>query len=366
MKACRKCRIHNESTAKFCFQCGTKLSTITSGFQVPTPSKRSVQSWISPVDPVDFITHPMQRSEDVITSKNQGKHIAPKLESKLGIERKATQPPVEESVKVNAAKPQMQPLQVKQVKAASPRPETAPRIRSHQPADLKKAVRVEPRKAEKPRPKAVETQAMNNQVGKRKPLLDSSDRLLLQKKMPSRAPSGVKPREEIFAMRDVVSIQERKEELERSKARKRKVQEDLAYLDKILPVASVEEAVPSKPPAEVKVETPKEQALTPSVETIVQPVAIAAKVEIPQVPRVSRPPEPVEMNHEISMDAPGEAVLDPSRSLQSHSWLQMVQGARQRTPSEQLKGYEHGDSSEFITPFLTLAAFLYFCYVLYV
>lgn len=63
----------------------------------------------------------------------------------------------------------------------------------------------------------------------------------------------------------------------------------------------------------------------------------------------------------------GEAVyVESPRAIHTQGWLQMIQGVRQRTPSEQLKGYEHGDSSEFITPFLTLAAFIYFCYVLYI
>lgn len=113
MKPCNKCKTPNEPTARFCFQCGTKLSVVTTGFQVPAPSKRSTQSWISAVDPVEFITHPLQRSEDVITSQNQGKYIAPELEARLGLVKNSQDSAVVEKKSEKSVSLEIQPIQVK-------------------------------------------------------------------------------------------------------------------------------------------------------------------------------------------------------------------------------------------------------------
>ena len=368
MKACKKCRSHNEVSAKFCFQCGTKLSTIVSGFQVPVPSAGSVRSWMSPVDPVDFIKHPMQRKEDVITSKNQGRHVAPGLAEKLGIHEQAELPPkIATGLKI-APSPNSQLLK-KPLKPNVKPSQPSRRVEESQSSQLKR-MNIDPNKV-KTDSKATAGQQVNNGL-KRKPLLEDADRVLLQTKMPSRSVSGLKPSEEIFAMKDLVRIQERKEEIQKNKLRKKKVQEDLAYLDQILPFEHESNCdnLNGATGSEIKKVKDTASVSPPSIPSSVsagvqlEEQKMAAKIEIRKALEKDTSNT---LNQDVNIAPAGEAVLvDSPRAIQTQGWLQMVQGVRQRTPSEQLKGYEHGDSSEFITPFLTLAAFLYFCYVLYI
>ena len=63
-----------------------------------------------------------------------------------------------------------------------------------------------------------------------------------------------------------------------------------------------------------------------------------------------------------------ENSLHCSEPIQSRSnqWINTIGKEGPASPAERLNQSARLDSGEFITPFLTMAAFVYFCYVLYI
>ena len=60
--------------------------------------------------------------------------------------------------------------------------------------------------------------------------------------------------------------------------------------------------------------------------------------------------------------------LHCSEPIQSRSnqWINTIGKEGPASPGDRLNQSARLDSGEFITPFLTMAAFVYFCYVLYI
>ena len=71
----------------------------------------------------------------------------------------------------------------------------------------------------------------------------------------------------------------------------------------------------------------------------------------------------VDKEVEAVEDIPNRQEPNPSRSKQ---WINTIGSEGPASPAERLSQSARLDSGEFITPFLTMAAFVYFCYVLYI
>ncbi len=326
---CKKCKTQNETTARFCFQCGVKLSSGLANLNTPRPQRQNKTRFVTALDPETFITHPHQKKEEVITRSNQGTMIVPELKEKLGL---------------NQEKPKVQP------KKPVPKPAKIPQpIRVKQTAGPMQSV-------QKPQPspqRQTVPKAKTPPVKKthRPPLLTPTDKLTLQKQMPSRAVPGVKPVSEAFPMMNINRLEEQKAQLKKMHARRQQIQEDLAYLDELLP--REEEAQKTKAISQKQVQVPTKVAVKPPV-----------KPTEPEVFKQETKPSPIP--EEFSEPVTPSLLPSSKTRLETQGWLQTIRLKRQSSPSEQLQNYQHGDSSEFITPFLTVAALVYFCYVLYI
>jgi hypothetical protein len=355
---CKKCKTQNESTARFCFQCGTKVSSGFASLNAPRPQRQNKTRFVTALDPETFITHPHQKQEEVITRSNQGSMIAPELKVKLGLKlrpdnsRDQAKPLPEKNLPTEAKIPQ--PLNLKVPIIENPAPQTvkmkAPQnILKAKPNHLKRQRVQGPTRPVTPPPQG-------QKEGKRTPLLTATDKLTLQKQMPSRSIPGVKPSKEAFPMMNINRLEEQKAKLKKMHARRQQIQEDLAYLDELLPreeELQKSRSITQKPKGEAKNQAPTGN------ETISSPETIKPKIESPA---------PIStVDFESPLELKPSSMLPTSKTkLETNTWLQTIRHKRQSSPSEQLQNYQHGDSSEFITPFLTVAALVYFCYVLYI
>ncbi len=285
MKACRNCRQPNEESARFCFQCGSKLATSLPAFSIPLPKQQLVHKKIeAPVHDAE-IRHPLQATEAVITSENQGTLLSPELNAKI-----------RESLKAKTVT-------------------TETKIPEH---------------LMKPKPS----------------LLSAQDKTVLKKLLHPKSQEGQNqgpftlPRQEKnFALHKLEKMETQKQEELRRKEREQKVSEDLAFLEQMF----------SKPKKSVPQETSKE--------------SILAKIE----ERRELARTAVGSTGDKNMDFSPKPEMENTQPIPDASlWLQANHKKRPATPSEQLQKYTVNAGSEWMTPFLTLAVFLYFCYVLYI
>ncbi|MCJ8346620.1 hypothetical protein MJH12_13840, partial [bacterium] len=81
MKICKKCKTGNETSSRFCYQCGIKLQA---GFpKLALPKSRGLKRSSSSFNPSQFIAHPMQDTSTIITAKNQGDLLHPKVQENV-------------------------------------------------------------------------------------------------------------------------------------------------------------------------------------------------------------------------------------------------------------------------------------------
>ncbi|MBW7875180.1 MAG: hypothetical protein H3C47_04215 [Candidatus Cloacimonetes bacterium] len=226
------------------------------------------------------ICHPLQKSEAVITTENQGSLLSPELNSRI-----------RESLKARTAEPKVTENLVK------PKPSL---LSAQDKTVLKKLLQ----------PKSLENQ--------------------------NQGPFTLPRQEKNFALHKLEKIEEQKQEELRRKEREKKVAEDLAFLEQMF----------SKPK--------KTNSQDSNRETV-----LARIEERRELARTAVSSAPVQ-NSLIEPETENQTLPDASL------WLQANHKKRPATPSEQLQKYTVNNSSEWMTPVLTLAVFLYFCYVLYI
>lgn len=283
MKACRNCRQNNEDTARFCFQCGSRLAATLPVFSVPLP--KQLQKSPPTIVAESTIAHPMQ-NEPVMTRENQGTLLSPELNQKI-------RQSLKKSVPVPSA--------------------TAPAT-------------------EKPRQ-----------------VLNSTDKAVLKKilgrpETKSGSPIQIQRERPPFALQKLEKLAEEKQAQVERREREQQVQEDLAFLDQMF-----------------KKEQPRRQ-LTPTMTVPKEPAHEAISDADPKAEALAR----IENRRELAR----QAILGESNSkapeIDATQWLNANKQRRPATPSEQLQRVSAEPGQEWMTPILTLAVFLYFCYVLYI
>ncbi|MCJ8345004.1 hypothetical protein MJH12_05650 [bacterium] len=133
--------------------------------------------------------------------------------------------------------------------------------------------------------------------------------------------------------------------------RQKQIEKDLAYLDQLFPKDKKKASAKQK---EVSVEaiaqeTQKPEDILKELETAPVQEEVQKKV-IDKIAIKKKSPEQ-------------KTILNSSKSNQ---WVRSLKNNKQKSPSDELKNYQTGDSSELITPLLTFASFIYFFYVLYI
>ncbi|MCO4781063.1 MAG: zinc ribbon domain-containing protein [Candidatus Cloacimonetes bacterium] len=326
MKICKKCKTGNEETSRFCYQCGVKLQ---SGFpKLALPKSKGLKKGPATFNPSQFIAHPMQDESRILSSQNQGSILSPDLQK------------VEQN-RVVDKKQVLKEIQDKLPKSPSTLKASAPKLNL---PELKIPAKVLESK-EKLRPQK-----------SRASILNPDQKLLLQKQLPTF--KGVKPQQATF---DMIKVEKMKaQELERQiKAKRQKqIEKDLAYLDQLFPKDKTIEHTKS---------AVKKIAIQPKevIEEKVEEVVVETKKPVEQVEAVEKAspsfkPTKIAINRK---EASENTVLSQQKSNQ---WVSSLKSSKQKSPSDELKKYHTGDSSELITPLLTFASFIYFFYVLYI
>jgi hypothetical protein len=361
MKACRKCQTLNDSNARFCYQCGSKIQSGLPNFKIPSPvtSKPSAKL----LNPEKYIVHPLQEKSQVITSENQGSLLAPQLTRKLGLENENT---------TNAAKetesfPEPANLDVikKTAKLAIPEEKkvTGLKIREF-PTVTVSEPEVEKKNAEPVISESSHTPE-NPKVDKKRSLLNPADREVFQKQLKHRKfSSGVQVQNDPFSGIRTEKLEEKKRVIDEERRRKKRIQQDMAYLEKLFPngqlhsglrkapqeTANLPETMDKNLDQNTTVATGKEQMKrTAPNEPSPQNTTPAPKATQPRSEKKSTPPKQLFL---------GKSKAANTRSNKKNSTNKSL---------EHLNKFQHrSNGSELMTPFLTFAAFLYFCYVLYI
>jgi hypothetical protein len=322
MKICKKCKTGNEETSRFCYQCGIKLQ---SGFpKLALPKSKGLQKGPSNFNPSQFIAHPLQDETRILSSQNQGSILSPTLQK------------VEEN-RVISKKQVLKEIHSKLPKSPSNLKNSSPSLNL---PELKIPSKIIESK-EKLRPQK-----------SRASILNPDQRLLLQKQLPSF--KGVKPQQATF---DMIKVEKMKaQELERQvKAKRQKqIEKDLAYLDQLFPkdekVQHTKKAV--KQIVAETFATSQEEAVALE-NPIVQP-------DVVEKATLAKKPKKIAINRKEDVE---NKILNQQKSNQ---WVRSLKSSKQNSPSDELKKYHTGDSTELITPLLTFASFIYFFYVLYI
>jgi|GEM_PF-1119045 len=389
MKACKKCKSRNQESARFCYQCGTKLgdALLHRPSFSPIPQSLKKKKVIPALDIQENLSHPSQNKEDIITSKNLGRQVSPQLQELLNSKKglKKTSPenvqnripkdklPAPKNLHNTAAidKKDLHPATDKALKILLDRKSSAAPGNTPvgnrlitKPSNQNKAIEAKG-SIVKEKPKV-----------KRQPLLSDQDRLALQAEVQKSKALGVKLEKDPFTLHKSKNSEKKKEALELQKQRKSQLKKDLAYLDQIFP----EEGKTTQ--ASRKKEAPK-TTQTKSVDKVSELKALLSQTpvqkkslslnKVPQTQEIKEPEQvvqektPIKLLTQEPVDPPVQGSSNPSHSeIDSKTWLSKQDQKGPKSPSERLKRIQGQESSEFITPFLTVAAFAYFCYVLYI
>ena len=356
MKVCRKCKSKNDLQARFCFQCGTRLSTTLahSKLEMPSAHKVAVQT---PLNLNDFIKHPLQKTGDVITSQNQGKQLSPKLQAKIQkiapsglnkIDEKKSTPTVLHSNKVPL------PLQLKR-KVQPEIDKTPSKLKINQKTRVKK---IDENIASKSKSSNVNSKESSDSVSgdsefTKSRLLNSEQRLRLSGTAKSNeqlntSSSGLRPTTKEFSLAKLEQMEKQKREKLDKENRRKQLRHDLAYLDQVFPneIGELEKRTQLSRPTVDSEDHSKFQMQKNEkpISSLTSDLDFSTQVEIPE-------------EHSTSLKS------IPPRSEQ---WINTIGNEGPASPAERLNQSSRLDSGEFITPFLTMAAFVYFCYVLYI
>lgn len=322
MKICKKCKTGNEEASRFCYQCGIKLQ---SGFpKLSLPKSKGLKRSSSSFNPSQFIAHPMQDETRILSSKNQGNILSPNL-NKDGDIKTVSKTKVLKEIKNKF------PKSPNNLKNSTPKLNLPELKIPEKILDSKESLR--PKKS-------------------RASILNPDQKLLLQKQLPKF--KGVKPQQATF---DMIKVEKMKaQELERQiKAKRQKqIEKDLAYLDQLFP-------------KDEKVQHTK-QTIKKVVEETIEPLReenpMVAETEV--VAKVEETEVQVKKPKKIAINRKEEEQSHTLNQRKSNQWVNSLKTSKQKSPSDELKKYHTGDSSELITPLLTFASFIYFFYVLYI
>ncbi|PCJ17192.1 MAG: hypothetical protein COB02_14185 [Candidatus Cloacimonadota bacterium] len=310
MKICKKCKTGNETNSRFCYQCGLKLQ---SGFpRLAIPKSKGLKRSSANFNPSHFIAHPMQDQNNIISAKNQGDMITsqlPKKEVKKSFIQKELQAKLSKAP--SSLKNKTIPLNLPELKIPKSQIKSKEKLRANK---------------------------------SHASILNPNQKLLLQKHLPNF--KGVKPSQTTFDMIKVEKMKAQELEKQIKIKRQKQIEKDLAYLDQLFPndkkitTSNVDTANSIQQKAsilEISIPEPTEEAV----------------IKIKKIDRIPIKKKAQEQN----------TVLNTSKSNQ---WVNSLKNTKQKSPSEELKNYHTGDSSELITPLLTFASFIYFFYVLYI
>ncbi len=359
MKVCRKCKSKNGLQARFCFQCGTRLSTTLthSKLEMPTAHKLAIQT---PLSLNEFIKHPLQKTDDVITSDNQGRQLSPKLQEKINkiapsgltkIDETKTRRTVMDSSKVPL------PLQLKR-KVQSQMDKVPTKLKISEKTLVKK---VEEKTVYESNPNSTSTEKRNlvseNSNSKSLRILNNDQKLRLSGRSEANeqknvAVGGLRPKNKEFSLAKLEQMEKQKREKLDKDNRRKQLKQDLAYLDQVFPneISELE--------GRTQLSTPSSKL---AVDSDDRPNYRTQKNEKPIATLTSD----LDLGSEFSST---EESLDSSEPTPSRSnqWINTIGKEGPASPAERLNQSARLDSGEFITPFLTMAAFVYFCYVLYI
>lgn len=389
MKACKKCKSRNQESARFCYQCGTKLgdALLHSPSFSPIPQSLKKKKIIPALDIQENLSHPSQNKEDIITSKNLGRQVSPQLQELLNSKKglKKTSPG---DVQTRIPKDKLpSPKNLHNTgsldkKDLHPATDKALKIlldRKSSTATKNTEVEKVAIKNSSNQTKKVQAQgpiAKEKPKVKRQPLLSDQDRLALQAEVQKSKALGVKLEKDPFTLHKSKNSERKKEALELQKQRKSQLKKDLAYLDQIFP----EEGKAAQTTKKKEVHKTTQSKSTDKVsklkallsQTPVQKKSLSLN-KAPQTQEIKEPEQfvqektPVKLLTQEPVVPPVQSSSNPSHSkIDSKTWLSKQDQKGPKSPSERLKRMHGQESSEFITPFLTVAAFAYFCYVLYI
>ena len=360
MKVCRKCKSKNGLQARFCFQCGTRLSTTLahSKLEMPAAHKLAVQT---PLDLNDFIKHPLQKTSDVITSQNQGKQLSPKLQAEIQkiapsglnkIDETKSTPNVLSSSKVPL------PVQLKR-QTKSKLDGTPTKLKISQKTRVRKIEESPTQTSVLSRGEANENKSpeLGTSNFKKSRLLSAEQRLRLSGQTESKeqlnSPSaGLRPTNKEFSLARLEQMEKQKRDKLDKENRRKQLRHDLAYLDQVFPNDI------NKPENETELSSSVSKLTSDSRNSLKLQIQRNEELTTSLASNLS-----VEKEVEAVEDIPNRQEPNPSRSKQ---WINTIGSEGPASPAERLSQSARLDSGEFITPFLTMAAFVYFCYVLYI
>ncbi|MEE2924914.1 MAG: zinc ribbon domain-containing protein [bacterium] len=245
MKVCRKCKSKNDLQARFCFQCGTRLSTTLthSKLEMPTAHKVAIQT---PLNLNDFIKHPLQKTSDVITSQNQGKQLSPKLQEKINkiapsglgkIDETKSTPTILDSSKVPL------PLQLKH-NVQDEIDETPSKLKISNRTRVKKIDEKSVRESKilnsNPKFHSDARSSRSDSEVKSSRLLSAEQKLRLSGRSKSNdqtniSSEGLRPKTKEFSLARLEQMEKQKREKLNKESRKKQLRHDLAYLDQVFP-----------------------------------------------------------------------------------------------------------------------------------
>lgn len=361
MKVCRKCKSRNDLQARFCFQCGTRLSTTLtfSRMELPRAQRAALQR---PIDLNDFIKHPLQKLEDVITSQNQGQQLSPKLQNRIeaiapkGLKKKALDQPNQKVLK-EAHIPAPMQLKKSPVKPIEKVPQK-----------LKIAVKSESEQSGIGNSKNFKHFDLKSDLSDRENQSESFSLLNIEqkKRLSGNGASkiegfsaGLKPVNKEFSLARLEQLELVKREKQNQENRQKQLRNDLAYLDQLFPNDMKElESRSVQSMSKSRVENSEKSTPRVQLDNDSNPI----KSLIQNV-------EPTNNEYTSLQDQPmldTDSVGHQSGQSKSRSWIRTIGQQGPASPAERLNQTARLDSGEFITPFLTMAAFVYFCYVLYI
>ena len=358
MKVCRKCKSKNDLQARFCFQCGTRLSTTLAHSRLVMPDSHKVAIQ-TPLDLNEFIKHPLQKSADVITSQNQGKQLNPELQEKI---HKIAPRGLNKSDEAKTKRVILDSNKVpfpRQLKRSEPSNEisTTTKMRINKrtsPENLiKEDTIINSRVDRQTAPEGSSTTSCGLLNPEQKLRLRGGLRggLISNDKTDS-AVNGLRPANKEFSLARLEQMENQKREKLEKENRRKQLRHDLAYLDQVFPNETSELQPRTELPT--KLESFKEDSDSRTNTIISEPAAALDTM-------TSDLRVPTEIG-EVENDC------GPTKSskYRSNQWINTIGKEGPARPADRLNQSARLDSGEFITPFLTIAAFVYFCYVLYI
>ena len=329
--------------------------------ELPKSHKSSLQR---PLDLNEFIKHPLQKSEDVITSDNQGQQISPKLQARIetispkGLNKRSTEKPVPKVMKESQIPA---PLQLRKKS-------------SQLPGEVPNKLKITERKKDHGRTdgallKERNARSLNSANSPRKnvkplSLLNKEQKLKLAGKIDQghsqeNSFNGLKPISKEFSLARLEKLESEKREKIDKENRQKQLRHDLAYLDQLFPneLSDLEQKA-SRSTTAREIDESQEYNNNRGSEVANNPLETL----------ISSPEEQKKVPTPTSEESSSiqESVTIKSSNSSSNSWISTIGQQGPASPAERLGQTARLDSSEFITPFLTMAAFVYFCYVLYI